>query len=106
MVDISKLEKLGELQYLANGLTLEEKYPELDGGVAAQFLFKTEENHTLKVCINFEAERLYYKILKNSNEYLVRFNTLIEDTNLLNGLVQGYQLIFQRNAFYFGEVPQ
>lgn len=105
-MDVSELQKLGELEYLKNGTTIEQRYPELDGGVAAQYLFKTDENFTLFVCINFEAERLYYKIAKSSGEFVVRFNTLIENVNLLNGVIDGYILVFQNNAFYFGELTE
>lgn len=98
-----KYYKLGELKYSRGGYTAEEQYPELAGGASRQFTLQTEENiFILHIVINFVSQRLYYKVENENNEFLTRYNILIENSNLLEGLVYGYTAFVKNNEIYFG----
>lgn len=98
-----KYYKLGELKYSRGGYTAEEQYPELAGGASRQFTLQTKEGiYILHITINFVSQRLYYKIENENNEFLVRYNILIENSNLLEGLVYGYTAFVKDNTIYMG----
>lgn len=98
---------IGELERVENGTSIEQIYPALASGAGTQFDFTTDEgNYTLIVAINYEAERLYYKVKDYAGSLIVKFNTLIEKVNLIAGLVEGYQLQFRNNKFYFGFIEE
>lgn len=96
--------KIGTITYIESGDTIETRYPNLASGDAEQFALQTSDDMiTLMVTINFEAERLYYKLMKSDQTYLCRNIPLIEDVNLCNGYLSGYSLYLQGHDLYFGE---
>lgn len=98
-----KYYRIGELKYNRGGSTADKQYPELAGGLSRRFTLQTKENiYTLHVVINFVSQRLYYKLEDENNVFLVRYNILIENTNLLESIVYGYTAFMQNNVFYFG----
>lgn len=96
--------KIGTITYIKSGDTIETKYPTLATGSAEQFILQTDEDMlTMMVTINFVAERLYYKIMKADQTFLCLNIPLIEDVNLCNGYLSGYNLFLQGHDIYFGK---
>lgn len=96
---------IGKLEYVEVGDNIEEHYPELANAQKRQFLLQTEDEiFTLFVQINYVSERLYFKIENDELRDIVIFNTLVENVNLVGGIIEGYALEFRNNEFFFGEV--
>lgn len=96
---------IGELEYIESGADIEENYPQLADGQAKQFLLQTDELlYTMSVSINYVGERLYFRIKNESQKEVISFTPLVEDTNLVGSVLEGYELVFKDNKVYFGKI--
>lgn len=101
-MNIENMTLVGELQYINNGISIDEKYPQLTNGKNLQFTLQSSDKvYDLYICLNFEAERLYYKVKDIENdEFIITYNILVENINLTMGVINNYTLIFKNNKFY------
>lgn len=99
--------ELGKIDYVNTAQNVDEAYPSINGVGVQTFILQTESGmFTLRVVLNYVSQRLYYHIINQNNEYIIRFAPLSPwPTNLLtNNTFKGYYLFFQYGILYFGKL--
>lgn len=98
---------LGSIEYVNTAQTIDQAYPTIASQGAQVYTLQTTKGiYTLRIVGNFVSDRLYYHIIDQLNEYVIRFAPLSPwPFNLLtNEEFEGYYLFFQFGNLYFGEL--
>lgn len=99
--------ELGKIDFVNTAQNVDEAYPSISRGGTQTFMLQTDNGmFTLRVVLNFVSQRLYYHVVNQNNEYVIRFAPLSPwPTNLLtNNAFKDYYLFFQYGVLYFGKL--
>lgn len=110
-IDFSDFEILGKIEYVSEGVTTDQQFPQFAGGAVNSYVLATNnQSYTLLLHLNFVTSNLFFSVIDTSGEYVIKYRKLAElpteadlkyPTNLLGSVLIDCELYFSNWALYF-----
>lgn len=110
-IDFSNFETLGKIEYINEGSTADQQYPQFAGGAVNTYVFAANErSYTLLIHLNFVTLNLFFSLIDTNGTHIAKYRKLAElpagavlgrPPNLLNGVLAGCELYFYNWSLHF-----